>query len=93
MHDLAGAADRASKGVADALVAQAYAQRGVFGPKKRMTSFEMPALRGVPGPGDTTIFSGDMAAMSSMVVWSLRSTRTSAPSSLRYWYRLYVKLS
>ena len=54
---------------------------------------EMPACSGVHGPGDTTILSGAESAISSRVVWSLRTTVTSAPSSQRYWYRLYVKLS
>ena len=58
-----------------------------------MTSQEMPASVGVQGPGETTSRSGAMASTSSTVAASLRTTRTSAPSSARYWYRLYVKLS
>ena len=51
------------------------------------------ALSGVEGPGETTTRSGLSAASCSMVALSLRTTSTSAPSSERYWKRLYVKLS
>ncbi len=41
-----------------------------------------------PGPGEMTIRWGDLASMSSRLTWSLRTTHTSSPSSLRYWKRL-----
>ena len=62
-------------------------------PKWRMTSLEMPASRGVQGPGETTMPEGTRAVISSSVIRSLRTTLTSAPSSQRYWYRFQVKLS
>ena len=58
---------------------------GVSEPKWRITSLDIPAFSGVPGPGDTTILLGASSAISSSVVWSLRTTLTSAPSSQRYW--------
>ena len=66
---------------------------GVVGPSRSIASIETPASFGVHGPGETTSLSGFIAAIWSTVTWSLRSTCTSAPSSHRYWYRLYVKLS
>ncbi|MNC71116.1 hypothetical protein D3C75_1220000 [compost metagenome] len=49
---------------------------------------EMPASAGEHGPGDTQIWSGLSAATSSSVIWSLRATRTSTPSSPKYCTRL-----
>src|SRR6266568_2081877 len=40
------------------------------------------------GPGEITIREGLSAAISSTVIASLRTTRTSSPSSPRYWTRL-----
>jgi len=58
-----------------------------------MSGTEIPASAGVHGPGEMTIRSGAIASISSSVIWSLRATTTSAPSSERYWKRLYVNES
>ncbi len=58
---------------------------GSLGPKCRTTSLEMPAFRGWEGPGEITMPAGDIASIPAMVVLSLRTTTTPAPSSQRYW--------
>jgi hypothetical protein len=59
----------------------------------RIASTQTPASAGVHGPGDKTIASGASAPMPSTSISSLRNTRTSSPSSPKYWTRLNVKLS
>ena len=54
---------------------------------------EIPASLGVQGPGETTTRSQLPASRSSTSAASLRTASTSAPSSPRYWTRLYAKLS
>ena len=61
--------------------------------KRRTSSTEMPASFGVHGPGEMTMRSGARRSTSSSVMRSLRKTRTSAPSSPRYWTRFQVKES
>ena len=53
--------------------------------KRRASSVERPAPDGLPGPGEMTTRSGFSASHASTVVWSLRRTSTSSPSSARYW--------
>jgi hypothetical protein len=57
------------------------------------TSTEMPASSGRPGPGEITIRSGRISAISSAVSSSLRRTIGGAPSSPRYCARLNVNES
>ncbi len=57
-------------------------------PSPRITSREIPASSGVPGPGEITIRSGRIALIPDMSTASLRTTSGSAPSSPRYWTRL-----
>ena len=52
-----------------------------------------PASAGVPGPGLTRIPSGPMARASATVTASWRRTTGSAPSSPRYWTRMYTNES
>ena len=66
---------------------------GSFGPIFAMTSLEMPASFGVHGPGEMTTASGFSASISATVISSLRFTTGSAPSSPKYWTRLYVNES
>ena len=47
-----------------------------------------PASAGEHGPGDSTKVSGLIAPMPATSISSLRSTRTSSPSSAKYWTRL-----
>ena len=56
--------------------------------KAWITGTEMPASAGEQGPGETQMRSGRIAAISSSVIWSLRATRTSSPSSPKYCTRL-----
>src|SRR5215204_5333937 len=77
----------------DGLVAEADPRVGIRSPTSWISRTETPASLGVQGPGETTILSGWSAETSSGVTSSLRRTRTSAPSSPRYWTRLYVKES
>jgi hypothetical protein len=49
---------------------------------------EMPASAGEQGPGEITMRSGFIAAISSRVIASLRNTFTSSPSSPKYCTRL-----
>ncbi len=58
-----------------------------------MSSTEIPAATGWPGPGEITMRAGASAAISSTVTASLRRTCRSAPSSPRYWTRLKVNES
>ena len=44
----------------------------------------MPASLGVHGPGEITIRSGAICSIADTLIASLRSTRTSWPSSPRY---------
>ena len=66
---------------------------GVVGPSRSISASDTPASFGVHGPGEITIRCGASRSICSTVSASLRSTRTSAPSSCRYWTRLKVKLS
>jgi hypothetical protein len=61
---------------------------GISALKRSISARQMPASLGVQGPGDSTIASGAMAAISSSVILSLRTTVVSAPSSPRKWTRL-----
>ena len=44
---------------------------------------QMPASFGVHGPGDSRMASGRSASASCTLIWSLRTTSVSAPSSFR----------
>ena len=66
---------------------------GMRGPSVFITSTDTPASFGVHGPGEMTIRSGFSASICATVSSSLRTTRTSSPSSCRYCTRLKVKLS
>ena len=61
---------------------------GMVPAKRWMRGTEMPASRGVRGPGEMTTPSGRSAATSSRVIASLRRTSRTPPSSPRYWTRL-----
>src|SRR5712692_5448868 len=61
---------------------------GSVGPSSRSRSPEMPAWRGVPGPGEMTTATGFMPVTSASETSSLRRTTTSSPSSDRYCTRL-----
>ena len=52
-----------------------------------------PSLRGCPGPGLITRFTGRSDSSVSTVTLSLRNTTRFAPSSTRYCTTLNVKLS
>jgi hypothetical protein len=80
--------DAAAEGLADALVAQADAQDGIWPAKRLMVGTEMPASLGVQGPGEMTMRSGCKAATSATLSSSLRLTTTSSPSSPKYCTRL-----
>ena len=58
VHQLRRADDLAAERDADALVAEADAEHRRRGPKRRMTSTEIPASSGRPGPGEMTIALG-----------------------------------
>ena len=58
-----------------------------------MTSSEMPASFGCPGPGEISTPSGWRSAIASTVTASLRTTSSSAPSEPRYWTRFQVNES
>ena len=66
---------------------------GMLTPNRLITSTEIPASSGRPGPGEMTMRFGRIAATSSIVISSLRFTIGGAPSSPRYWARLYVNES
>ncbi len=59
----------------------------------RMASRLTPASSGVHGPGEMASPSGRSARIPATSIWSFRKTRTSAPSSPRYWTRLNVNES
>src|ERR1051325_6334387 len=61
---------------------------GTLPASRAMRASVMPASSGVPGPGESTTCDGPSAATSSTAIWSLRNTRTCAPSSPRYCARL-----
>jgi hypothetical protein len=67
--------------------------RGTLGPKRRMTSTEIPASSGRPGPGEMTMCVGCRPAISSRVISSFRRTSGGAPSSPKYWARFQVNES
>ena len=54
---------------------------GVVAPSLRTTSVEMPASRGVHGPGEMITCDGASASTSSIDFSSLRHTTASPPSS------------
>jgi len=58
-----------------------------------MAGTHTPASAGEHGPGESTTRSGASAPMPSTSISSLRTTRTSSPSSPKYCTRLKVKLS
>jgi len=93
MHEPRCADDVAPKHLPDALVAEADAEQRRFFAEPAVTSLLMPASVRVQGPGEITMRSGFIAAISSSVISSLRFTTSSAPSSPKYWTRLYVKES
>ncbi len=66
---------------------------GITPAKRRIVSIEMPASFGVHGPGEITIRAGASWATPSTVSASLRSTRTSSPSSPKYCARFQVNES
>ena len=89
VHRDAGAHDRAAEDRADRLVPEADAEnRRRLPAAAGSRSIVMPASSGRPGPGEMTIRSGFAPTTSSTVTASLRTTRTSAPSSPRYCTRL-----
>ena len=67
MHDSVGPDDVRAEAVPDALVAQADAQQGILGPNRATTSLEIPASRGVQGPGEMISRLGPAASISSSV--------------------------
>jgi hypothetical protein len=77
MHEAAGADDVAPQ------VAKADAEDGAV-EQARMTSQEIPARWGCRGRGDADTL-GLGAAISSMVISSLRLTKHLAPSSPKCW--------
>ena len=90
VHRRRRAHDRAAERGADRLVPEADAENRRRARRSAgSTSIVMPASSGRPGPGEITMRSGAQRARSSSTVTaSLRTTRTSAPSSPRYWTRL-----
>src|ERR1044071_4952607 len=74
VHHASRAHHLATESLSNRLVPQAHAE-------ERHAS-------GVPGPGESTTCDGPSAATSSTAIWSLRNTRTCAPSSPRYCARL-----
>src|SRR5690606_35127849 len=61
--------------------------------KCSMTAFDTPASSGRPGPGEISTASGSSSTICSRVSASHRCTRGSAPSSPRYWTRLWTRLA
>ncbi len=61
---------------------------GISGPNRSITAQEIPASRGDFGPGEITMWSGFIAAISSRVISSWRFTTSFSPISPKYWTRL-----
>ena len=55
---------------------------GVVGANRFSTSLEMPASFGVHGPGEMMMCVGFSAAISSSVIWSLRTTFIGSAGSI-----------
>ena len=84
VHELRRAFDMAAKGLADRLMAEADAEQRHLGVAGRLDEIEAdPASFGVQGPGDRTIASGPADSTWPTLIWSLRCTTVSAPSSPR----------
>jgi hypothetical protein len=88
VHQLLGMHDLAAEGRADALVAEADAEQRDLAGELLDGATEMPASAGEHGPGEITMRSGFIAAISLSVIASLRNTFTSSPSSPKYCTRL-----
>ena len=93
VHQRLRANNFSAKSFPDGLMAQANAKNRRLARHVPDQRHQYPASCGVHGPGDNNIRSGFMASTSSGVTSSLRRTTTSAPSSPRYWTRLYVNES
>ena len=89
VHDLARAHDLAAEGLPDRLVAEAHAQDRDLPGVRRMTSQADPGLVGRARPGrDHDVGRARARRCRRPAISSLRTTRTSCPSSPRYWTRL-----
>jgi hypothetical protein len=88
VHHLLGADHLAAERLADGLVAQAHAQQRHLAGEVLEHGHRDAGLGGLHGPGETQMWSGLSASISSIVISSLRKVRTSAPSSPKYCTRL-----
>ena len=75
VHEILGPDDRAAKGLAHRLMAEAHAQQRQLALRAAGSiRREMPASVGVHGPGEMITRSGLRSSSSSTVIWSLRKT-------------------